>query len=124
MPFVVLVLVLVRFLGELLFDRLVAGCDRLHDGDSQLGFQLESGSHVLVVRFLNLDGVEWESVVEDVLGYVGACVGVAARECFELLLLVIIDMDVEFHCLDDVRHVPFSFLLVGVYSLCIIYHAV
>ena len=103
MPFVVLILVLVRFLEELLFDRLVAGCDRFHDGDSQLGFQLESGSHVLIVRFLNLDGIERESIVEDVLGYVGACVGVAARKC------LVIDMDVELHCLDDVRHVPFPF---------------
>ena len=78
----------------------------------------------MVVRLLNLDGVERESVVEDVLGYVGACVGVAARKCFELLLLVVIDMDMELHCLDDIRHVPLSFLLAGVYSLCIIYHAV
>lgn len=124
MPFVVLVFVLVRFSEELRFDRLVAGCDRFHDGDSQLGFQLESGSHVLVVRFLDFDGVERESVVEDVLGYVGACVGVAARKCFELLLLVIIDMDMEFHCLDDVRHVPLSFLRAGIYSLCIIYHVI
>lgn len=124
MPFIVLVFVLVRFSEELRFDRLVAGCDRFHDGYSQLGFQLESGSHVLVVRFLDFDGVEWKSVVEDVLGYVGACVGVAARECFELLLLVVIDVDVEFHCLDDIRHVPLSFLLEGVYSLYIIYHDV
>lgn len=71
---------------------------------------------------MDFDGVEWESVVENVLGYVGACVSVTARKCFELLLLIIIDMDVELHCLDDVRHVPFPFLLVSVYSLYIIYH--